>query len=75
MAIQAMPYETTTSLAKRAGVGISEFLKYNEISIDHTIMAGSYYYLARKKARAGQKAILYALAMICGWLASKPECN
>lgn len=52
MAIQAMPGETTTSLAKRAGVGISEFLKYNEISIDHTIMAGSYYYLARKKARA-----------------------
>lgn len=52
MAIQAMPGETTTSLAKRAGVGISEFLKYNEIPIDHTIMAGSYYYLARKKTRS-----------------------
>lgn len=52
MAIQAMPGETTTSLAKRAGVGISEFLKYNEISIDHTVMAGTYYYLARKKTRA-----------------------
>lgn len=52
MAIQAMPGETTTSLAKRADVGISEFLKYNEISIDHTIMVGSYYYLARKKIRS-----------------------
>jgi membrane-bound lytic murein transglycosylase D len=52
MAIQAMPGETTTSLANRAGIGISEFLKYNEISIDHTVMAGTHYYLARKKTRA-----------------------
>lgn len=51
MAIQAMPGETATTLAKRAGIGITEFLKYNEISIDHTVMAGSYYYLARKKTR------------------------
>lgn len=50
MAIQAMPGETTTSLAKRTGISISEFLKYNEIAIDHTIEAGSYYYLARKKS-------------------------
>ncbi|MBX2896983.1 MAG: LysM peptidoglycan-binding domain-containing protein [Cyclobacteriaceae bacterium] len=52
MAIQAMPGETTTSLAKRAGIGISEFLKYNEISIDHAILVGSYYYLARKKIKS-----------------------
>jgi membrane-bound lytic murein transglycosylase D len=52
LAIQAMPGETTTSLAKRAGVGISEFLKYNEIPIDHTVMVSSYYYLARKKIRS-----------------------
>lgn len=52
MAIQAMPGETATALAKRAGIGITEFLKYNEISIDHTIMVGSYYYLARKKTRS-----------------------
>jgi membrane-bound lytic murein transglycosylase D len=52
MAIQAMPGETATSLAKRSGIGITEFLKYNEISIDHTVMAGSHYYLARKKTRS-----------------------
>ncbi|HCZ34679.1 MAG TPA: hypothetical protein DHV26_01985, partial [Cytophagales bacterium] len=52
LAIQAMPGETTTSLAKRAGVGISEFLKFNEIPIDHTVMVGSHYYLARKKIRS-----------------------
>ncbi|MBX2915732.1 MAG: LysM peptidoglycan-binding domain-containing protein [Cyclobacteriaceae bacterium] len=51
MAIQAMPGETATELAKRAGIGITEFLKYNEIAIDHSVSAGTYYYLARKKTR------------------------
>lgn len=52
MAIQAMPGETTTAIAKRSGITISEFLKYNEIPIDHTLITGSYYYLARKKTHA-----------------------
>jgi len=52
MAIQALPGETATALAKRSGISITEFLKYNEIAIDHTVMVGSYYYLARKKTRS-----------------------
>lgn len=52
MAIQATAGETTVSLAKRSGIGISEFLKYNEIPIDHAVVAGTYYYLARKKTRS-----------------------
>jgi membrane-bound lytic murein transglycosylase D len=51
-AIMAMGGETTVVLAERAGVSLSDFLKYNEISIDHRAQAGAYYFLKRKKTKS-----------------------
>jgi len=51
-AIRAVPGETATTLAARAGVSISLFLKYNEISIDHEVEAGSFYFMAKRRAKA-----------------------
>ncbi|MBN8577132.1 MAG: LysM peptidoglycan-binding domain-containing protein [Cytophagales bacterium] len=52
MAIRALPGETATSLANRAGANLADFLKHNDIAIDHTVLAGTYYFLHRKKVRA-----------------------
>lgn len=54
LAIQAVPGETTTTLADRAGVPLSDLLRYNEIAIDHTVQGGSYYFLHKKKTKSEQ---------------------
>lgn len=51
-AIKALPGETAAILAARAGVDVSRFVKYNDISIDHEIAAGTFYFLKRKKKRS-----------------------
>lgn len=51
-AIEALPGETVTSLASRAGVSLSNFLRFNDMSIDATIQPGSYYFVKKKKNRA-----------------------
>lgn len=51
-AIRAVPGETAATLAARAGVSISLFLKYNEIPIDHEVEAGSFYFIAKKRTKA-----------------------
>lgn len=50
-AIKAAGGETPAALAKRAGVEVSSFLKYNDISISDRIVEGQFYYLRRKKAK------------------------
>ncbi|MBS1508469.1 MAG: LysM peptidoglycan-binding domain-containing protein [Bacteroidetes bacterium] len=51
-AIKALPGETAAALATRAGVDVSRFVKYNDISIDHELVAGTFYFLKRKKKRS-----------------------
>lgn len=48
-AIKAMSGETAAALAKRAGIGLSAFLKFNDLSISDPLMADTYYYTRKKK--------------------------
>lgn len=50
--IVANPGDRITSLADRAGISLSAFLRYNEISIDHMIIPGNRYYIEKKKRKA-----------------------
>jgi len=54
-AIKAAPGETSTTLASRAGVTLSDFLTWNDISKDTRIEAEQYYLLGKKRTR-GQEA-------------------
>ncbi len=54
LAIQALPGETTTALATRGGVSISDFLRYNEIPIDHVVQSNSFYFVKKKKKKSDQ---------------------
>lgn len=54
MAIKAVAGETTMALATRGNVSLSEFLKYNEIAVDHEPLAGSFYFLQKKKTKSDQ---------------------
>lgn len=51
-AMKAHGNETITAFAKRAGMDLSYFLKCNDLSISDRLIAGEYYYLKKKKARA-----------------------
>jgi membrane-bound lytic murein transglycosylase D len=51
-AIKAKSGESVATLASRAKVDLSEFLRFNDISIDHRVKPGSYYFVDRKKAKA-----------------------
>jgi membrane-bound lytic murein transglycosylase D len=51
-AIKAGPSETSTSLAKRAGVSLSFLLACNDLSISDPLTEGQYYYLKKKKTKA-----------------------
>lgn len=44
--------ETPTQLASRAGVDLSGFLKWNDISVSDRIESGQYYLLGKKRVRA-----------------------
>lgn len=50
-AIKAQAGETPASLAKRANLDLSVFLKYNDISVSDPILSGQFYYLKRKKTK------------------------
>jgi len=54
LAIQAFPGETTSALAARSGVPVSDFLRYNEIPIDHVVQSNSFYFLKKKKSKSDQ---------------------
>ena len=51
-AMKAHGNESITAFVKRAGVELSYFLKCNDLSISDRLIAGEYYYLKKKKARA-----------------------
>jgi len=53
-AIKANPGETPTQLASRAGVDLSDFLKWNDISISDRTDAEMYYLLGKKRVRASE---------------------
>lgn len=50
-AIKAVAGETPATLAQRAGVTLSVFLKHNDISVSDRITEGEFYYLKRKKTK------------------------
>lgn len=53
-ALKANVGESPTQLAARAGVDLSDFLKWNDISISDRTDAGQYYLLGKKRARASE---------------------
>jgi membrane-bound lytic murein transglycosylase D len=50
-AIKATAGETAAMLAKRAGIGLSAFLKFNDLSISDPLVADAYYYTRKKKSQ------------------------
>jgi membrane-bound lytic murein transglycosylase D len=50
-AIKASDGETLTAIASRAGLDVSKFIQYNDMSIDHTIRPGSFYFVKKKKKK------------------------
>ena len=52
--IVAKPGERMTTLADRAGISLSAFLHYNEVSIDHSIIHGYSYFIDKKKSKAAE---------------------
>jgi membrane-bound lytic murein transglycosylase D len=51
-AIQARQGESAEALASRAGVELSKFLRWNDLSESQPLIAGQFYFLARKRVRA-----------------------
>jgi membrane-bound lytic murein transglycosylase D len=56
-AILALKGETVSALASRANISLSALLKYNEISIDHSVRAGEFYFLHKKKKSSSLASI------------------
>jgi membrane-bound lytic murein transglycosylase D len=52
IAMKALAGETATMLATRAGMDLSAFLKYNDISVSERLIAGNFYYLKKKRTKA-----------------------
>jgi membrane-bound lytic murein transglycosylase D len=50
--IQALDNESHSAIASRAGVGLSVFLRYNDMSIADPIKGGEYYFKAKKKSKS-----------------------
>jgi membrane-bound lytic murein transglycosylase D len=52
IAIRGAERETAAQLAARAGVDLSAFLKWNDMSISDKVIGGNYYLLGKKRSRA-----------------------
>lgn len=52
--IKASTGENAARLAARAGVDLSQFLKWNDISVSDPVQPGGYYLLGKKRARASE---------------------
>ncbi len=48
-AIKALEGESLVGLTDQADVALARFLKFNEIQIDHSIEAGAFYFMERKR--------------------------
>jgi membrane-bound lytic murein transglycosylase D len=53
--VKALKGESLVAFTDRAGITLSRFLKFNEISIDQTLEEGAYYFLEKKKSKAELK--------------------
>jgi membrane-bound lytic murein transglycosylase D len=53
--IAARQGETAAALAKRAGISVSKFLRYNDLTKGQRLIAGEYYFTAKKRARAEEQ--------------------
>jgi membrane-bound lytic murein transglycosylase D len=56
-AILAGQGESLTALAARANVSISSFIKYNDITIDHPVKGGEFYFIEKKKKKSDLPSI------------------
>lgn len=52
--IKAQKGELLAALASRANVDVTDFAKYNDISIDHHVKSGAYYFVDKKKTKASE---------------------
>jgi len=52
--VQAGSNETLEALAKRCELDVEHFIRYNELSADHRVIPGGYYFTAKKKSRTAQ---------------------
>lgn len=52
--VVAQPGDRLTTIADRAGISLSAFLRYNDVSIDHAIIPGRKYFIEKKKKRASE---------------------
>ncbi|MGE0588017.1 MAG: LysM peptidoglycan-binding domain-containing protein [Cyclobacteriaceae bacterium] len=50
--IIARPGDQLTVLADRAGLGLTAFIRYNDISVDHVVRPGRHYFTDKKKKKA-----------------------
>ncbi|MEK6782520.1 MAG: LysM peptidoglycan-binding domain-containing protein [Bacteroidota bacterium] len=50
--IKAKEGESIKSLADRAKIDLTSFLKYNDIPIDHAARPGAFYFIAKKKTKS-----------------------
>ena len=55
LVIKPIKGESVMALADRAKIDLSSFLKYNDISIDHTPLVGLYYFLEKKKSKSSNE--------------------
>lgn len=53
--IEARPGETFAALARRAGVDVTDLMKFNEVEIDHEVVPGVFYFLDRKRTKTDQE--------------------
>jgi membrane-bound lytic murein transglycosylase D len=54
IAVKGMKGESTTQLASRLNVNLSDFLKYNDIKIDHAVREDVYYFTKKKKNKSSE---------------------
>jgi membrane-bound lytic murein transglycosylase D len=52
--LQAKQGETLTTLAIRAGLSLSHFMKYNDLDDNHKVTTGGYYFTAKKKSKTDE---------------------
>jgi len=50
-AVKANDGETLSVIASRAGLDVSKFIQYNDMSIDHSVRPGSFYFVKQKKKK------------------------
>ena len=79
--VKALKGESLVAFTDRAGITLSRFLKFNEISIDQTLEEGAYYFLEKKKKSKGGVMVhkvkpgedLWAISQLYGIRVSKLE--